>query len=134
MTTRFACISVWIVLGMGCASDITDVPLPVGGGSYDQEYGTPAQSPKPLNCDHPPTYDEVSAFNTCVMCHSAARSGNQRTGAPLSVNFDTEAAAEANSMRAVSVVKGGLMPPSSAGIKLSEEEKQELYDWAMCNK
>ena len=132
MTTRFASISMWIVLGMGCASEVTGAPSGEhGGGSPDPDYGTPAQIPA-VNCDHPPSYEEVSAFNTCVMCHATSRSPSERTGAPLSVNFDTEAAAEANSMRAVSLVMGGLMPPTRAGIELSEEEKQELYDWAMC--
>ena len=138
MTTRLVYMSAFALLGMGCASDVSDGPPPVssgeyGGGSSSPDYGTPAQVPaNNINCDHPPSYDEVAAFNTCVMCHSATRTGDQRTGAPATINFDTQAAAEAAGLRAMNVVKGGLMPPRGAGLALSDQDKQELYDWVMC--
>jgi hypothetical protein len=30
-------------------------------------------------------------------------------------------------------VNGGIMPPPSSGITLTDEEKQTLYKWALCH-
>jgi uncharacterized membrane protein len=66
------------------------------------------------------------------MCHASTKAGADRHSAPMSVNFDTEAAADAVADRAVLMVKGGVMPPPGSGLALNDTEKQQLYEWVMC--
>lgn len=80
-----------------------------------------------------PQYADVTALTKCSTCHSSKVSGNARQGAPAAVNFDTESAAKANAEDAASEVNGGDMPPRNSGVTLSEDEKQALYKWALCN-
>lgn len=77
----------------------------------------------------PPTFANVALFNSCVGCHSAALSGNERFGAPGDVNYDTYAAAVANADHGVHEVESGSMPPVGS---VSEADKQDFYAWAMC--
>lgn len=79
-----------------------------------------------------PKFSEVTALEKCSTCHSSEVSGSARRGAPSSVNYNTESAANAKAEDAASEVYGGDMPPSNSGISLSEDEKQALYKWALC--
>lgn len=79
-----------------------------------------------------PKYADVAALTKCSTCHSSQVSSAARKGAPASINFDTEAAANAKAEDAASEVNGGDMPPAGSGISLSEAEKQALYKWALC--
>ena len=82
--------------------------------------------------DDAPAFDEVAAFEKCTTCDSSDLEGNARRGAPAKVNFDTQAAAEANAEEGVEEVEEGKMPPKDSDISLTEDEKQELIDWAAC--
>lgn len=80
-----------------------------------------------------PTFAEVTAFQKCTGCHSTAlQDAIARMGAPATINFNTYAAAEPHATTAVSEVKEGAMPPASANLTLTEDEKQALYKWALC--
>ena len=79
-----------------------------------------------------PAYADVKIFDTCSMCHSSKLSGADRMEAPKDINFDTEATAEANAMKAVSVVNDGDMPPRDSDLKVTTAEKETLYKWALC--
>ena len=79
-----------------------------------------------------PKYADVTALTKCSTCHSSEVSSAARKGAPASINFNTESAANAKAEDAASEVNGGDMPPSGSGVSLSEEEKQALYKWALC--
>jgi uncharacterized membrane protein len=87
-----------------------------------------------MSCDGTvPAFEDVAALKKCVMCHSSALPEATRRGAPESVNFDTESAASARADQASTEVNGGIMPPPSSGITLTDEEKQTLYKWALCH-
>lgn len=87
-----------------------------------------------VSCDGTvPEYSEVAALEKCSTCHSSKLSGTERRGAPDSVNFDTQAAAEAKAEKASEEVNEGAMPPASSDIKLTDAEKQDLYKWALCH-
>ena len=94
--------------------------------------GSLAAEPAPLDCTSPPEYADVAAFRTCTLCHSSERSGAGRLGAPAAINFDSEAEAKPYASAAQRVVSGGIMPPRSSGVSLTEAEKQQLYTWASC--
>jgi hypothetical protein len=139
MTTRLTCLTLLLALvGFGCSDDYgTGAPLPssdsYGGGGYGE--GTPAPAPA-ANTDCVgtlPAYEDVAAFDKCVMCHDAMKAEGQRKSAPINVNFNTQAAAESHAMQAVDMVKAGAMPPIPSGLTLTEAEKQQLYTWAMCS-
>jgi uncharacterized membrane protein len=86
-----------------------------------------------INCSvSPPSYEQVTVMTKCETCHSSSKTGVQRANAPADVNFDTQAAAEAHAEEAASEVNKGDMPPPSTGITLSDAEKQQLYQWALC--
>jgi uncharacterized membrane protein len=86
-----------------------------------------------VDCDSDvPAYADVKIFDTCTMCHSSKLSGTDRMLAPNTTNFDTEAAATRNAMKAVSQVEGGDMPPRDSGLKVTTAEKQAFYKWALC--
>lgn len=98
-----------------------------GGGSDG------LQLPDNVDCNGtPPSYEQVTALTKCTTCHSSSKSGAQRAKAPTDVNFDTQAAAEAHAEEAASEVNKGDMPPRGSGITLTDAEKQQLYDWALC--
>lgn len=82
-----------------------------------------------------PSYVEVksSAFAKCTTCHATTLGKPRPDNAPSDVNFDTYAEASASAKEAASEVNGGAMPPAGFP-KLTEEEKQQLYQWALCGK
>jgi uncharacterized membrane protein len=147
MITRLNCLTLLLALvGFGCSDDYgSGSPQPssdsydsYGGGGYGE--ATPAPAPAPAaapvanaDCISAPAYEDVAAFDKCVMCHDSMKAEGQRKLAPININFDTQPAAESHAMQAVAMVKAGVMPPLPSGLKLSDVEKQQLYTWAMCS-
>lgn len=152
MTIHIACMTMFALVASSCASGGGGAPASpfdpytVSGGGYEggggvaPAYTMPAQSMPPapaamedMDCaGTAPTYQQVTAFAKCATCHSSTKSGVDRRYAPASVNFDTRAGAESNAQSAVSMVKTGQMPPAASGLTLTDAEKRQLYDWAMC--
>jgi hypothetical protein len=145
MITRLICTTFLVSLAVGCGDGGSVAPYASeGGGYYDVSgsggdyggYGSGGSSipaaPADADCVDTPTYEEVAAFNLCVRCHDSTKAGVDRKSAPINVNFNTEAEADAHSLQAVSMVMKGAMPPPSTGLKLTDAEKQQLYTWAMC--
>jgi hypothetical protein len=147
-TTRIAGVSVIVFAAVGCAaggggavaqpSDPYSISTGYdsGGGGYPPYAGPAAKAmttPEEMDCAlTAPTYQQVSAFGKCVACHASSKTGAERKSAPPAVNFDTQAAAEANAQAAVSMVRAAAMPPAGSGLTLTEAEKGALYAWAMC--
>ena len=95
--------------------------------------GSDLQLPDSVDCNGtPPSYAQVTALTKCATCHSSTKTGAQRASAPADVNFDSEAAADAKAEEAASEVNKGDMPPRASGMTLTDAEKQQLYDWALC--
>ena len=104
----------------------------VGCGGEEEEGAVPE-----VNCDAGvpiPTFSEVAVFEECSKCHSKLLTGNARMKAPTDINFDDYASAVAHARKATSEVNGGDMPPPDApGFpEPTEQEKQQLYLWALC--
>jgi uncharacterized membrane protein len=123
MRLRWTALSLYVLLACGCGG-ADDPAGPVSG-----QGGAGAGS---ASCDAAPSFEAVTAFIKCRMCHASTRSGADRSGAPPTINFDSEASASANASDALHMVQSGVMPPSSSGIKLSDAEKEQLYAWALC--
>jgi uncharacterized membrane protein len=89
-----------------------------------------------------PKFSEVTIFQkTCVTCHSSAKTGDARKGAgaeaaPVTINYDTYAAAKANAESAAEeLFEGdrGAMPPEDSGLDAATEaEKHQVLVWAQC--
>jgi uncharacterized membrane protein len=79
-----------------------------------------------------PSFAAVSAFQTCVQCHSSTRTGAARQSAPAGINFDTYAEAAMNPELTAHEVDEGAMPPPASGLTLTATEKDELLRWALC--
>jgi hypothetical protein len=147
MTTRLTCLTLLLALvGFGCSDDYGTGTPPASADSYDSYggggYGEGTPAPPPVttpppvanaDCVGAPVYEDVAAFDKCVMCHDSMKAAAQRKSAPININFDTQAAAESHAMQAVNIVKAGVMPPIPSGLTLTEVEKQQLYTWAMCS-
>lgn len=126
-----------LILGLmlfvnGCSGDDDDKPA-------EEEVQLPE-----VNCatETVPTYAQVTIFSkTCVTCHSSTKTGDARKGmgaeaAPVSVNFDTYAAAKASAIPAAQELyedERGAMPPEDSGLAAATEaEKKEVLVWAKC--
>ena len=80
-----------------------------------------------------PAFAQVQAFQTvCSNCHSSAKTGSARNGAPSEINFDQYSSAYAHAEQAAIEVNAGAMPPASAQLALTEVQKAALFGWAMC--
>jgi hypothetical protein len=79
-----------------------------------------------------PSFTEVAVFAKCLGCHSTRVTGDERAEAPPDVNFDDYASAVAMAERAAQYVFRGIMPPVTAGVAVTDTEKQQLYLWALC--
>lgn len=79
-----------------------------------------------------PKFGQVGAFQVCTMCHSSAKTGNQRNGAPDGVNFNQYESASAYANQAAIEVNVGAMPPEGSNLSLTVVQKNTLFDWAMC--
>ena len=129
------------LVAFGCSPDNdVDLRLPISPDSgtdlppaLSSDGGMQPHTSDNVTCNGtPPTFQQVTAFDKCVICHAATKTGAQRAAAPPNINFDTEAAADAHAERAVSLVVIGVMPPRASGLTLTDAEKQQLYDWATC--
>ncbi len=107
-----------------------------GGYGTDDGYGSsvggPVMQPDPMVACDGPTFAEMTAFSKCVGCHTSTKVGPDRKSAPVTVNFDTEAGANASAARAAAMVMSGAMPPPPTGVVLTVEEKQQIYAYANC--
>lgn len=80
-----------------------------------------------------PTFDEVTAFSeVCANCHSTSLSGDDRNGAPTTINWDDYDSAKANAEHGVEEVFEGEMPPEGSGETLTAEQKEQVYLWGLC--
>ena len=111
-----------------CASCLT---LAIGCGDDSEEEGEVGELPEVDCSGDVPKYAEVTAFEVCANCHSSTKSGADRNSAPPEDNFDTYASAEKGATEAVEEVFGGDMPPAGT-FTLTEDQKQQLYLWALC--
>jgi uncharacterized membrane protein len=103
------------------------------GGDQDADED---ELPPVVNCSavQPvPTFAQVQVFQTvCTNCHNSTKTGSARNGAPPEINFDQYASAYVHAEQAAIEVNAGEMPPASAHVTLTEAQKTELFDWAMC--
>jgi hypothetical protein len=81
----------------------------------------------------PPSYSEVASsfFTYCVGCHSAAKAGNDRNGAPSGLDFDTYDHAIVGALPGVAMVKQRKMPYPD-GVGPTDAERNLFYEWALC--
>jgi uncharacterized membrane protein len=80
-----------------------------------------------------PAFARVQAFQSvCTDCHSSAKTGAARNGAPTEINFDEYASAHAHAEQAAIEVNAGAMPPAFAKTTLTDVQKAALFSWAMC--
>jgi uncharacterized membrane protein len=108
----------------------TALALPVCDSSDDDEHG---DGPN-VDCAAvtTPKFSEMTAWTKCTACHSSSLAAGSRAGAPPGIDFDTYAAAKANAQTAMDEVFHGDMPlPGSPA--LSEDEKNQIYNWASCD-
>lgn len=108
---NFVLIVAAIVFQLGCGEKID--PLlgdyePVDGGVTYSE-------------DMKPILDE-----NCIRCHAADKSGPDRNGAPMSVNFDTYDGASASAAAANVRVQSGTMPPTG---QLDRADRVLFQQW-----
>ena len=103
-----------------------------GSGEDEEE----EELPPVVNCATAapvPTFTQVQAFQTvCTNCHVSTKTGDARNGAPADINFDQFASASAHAEQAAIEVNVGAMPPSFSNLHLTEVQKADLFDWAMC--
>lgn len=99
------------------------------GGDDGHEHGHEHELPE-IECpDTVPSFSMVTAFQKCVPCHDSMKTGAARANAPEGYNYDNYEDAVAEAEHAAHAVYEGTMPP---GGSLTEEEKQVLYQWALC--
>ena len=114
-----------------------------GGGDDEAPAEEEVQLPA-VNCaaETVPTYAQVTIFHTtCVNCHSSTKTGDARKGmgaeaAPVTVNFDTYAAAKTSAIKAAEELyedERGAMPPEDSQLApATEAEKKQVLVWAKC--
>jgi uncharacterized membrane protein len=89
----------------------------------------------------PPTYANFGQqFMTayCIDCHSENRSGDDREGAPPTIDFDSQSLLRQHTSRIDKQAASGplaqnrLMPPSGGGPKPSDAERERLGEYIAC--
>ena len=127
---HFTCLGLFLSM-VGCSSD-------------DSEPTVETDSLPAVDCasETVPKFSEVTLFKTtCVTCHSSAKTGDARKGAgaeaaPVSINFDTYAAAKASAITAAEELyedERGAMPPEDSGLNpATAAEKKQVLVWAKC--
>ena len=79
------------------------------------------------------TYDQVTAFDKCVVCHDSKLTAAERMSAPPDINFDTiEAALATKALKAPDEIEEGAMPPKNSAVTITEAEGKQLITWYMC--
>ncbi len=115
--TRFAALGaslfLFAVIAAGCGDKADPLSAPMGGGN---------------GADSPTYVQDVKSIldQNCLPCHSTSRSGAQRNGAPLTVNFNTYELAVANSERANARLQAGTMPPTGG---LDAQLRATFLEW-----
>jgi uncharacterized membrane protein len=107
--------------------------------SNDRQSAPDASAPPVASCSAPervPTFADLERgiLLICRECHSASVTGDARHGAPEGLNFDTYEQFANAGETASYLVRYGIMPKPDAGKVPTEEQRQELYDWAACGK
>jgi len=124
--------AVGLLLLGACSSDEDGHP------HEEEEEGTPTGSTCPT--DNAPTYEDFAkgfAESYCTRCHSSEKTGDERQGAPLDHDFDTEAGFLKHADHVDEHAAAGpdavntLMPPSNP--KPTEAERRKLGEWLACN-
>jgi len=92
------------------------------GSKLDPVQNGPADASGPISwCDIEPIVS-----NVCAQCHSSTRQGDDRNGAPVSVNFDSYQDMLDNLDRANTNIQAGTMPPDDVGLT---EHQRNLFRW-----
>jgi hypothetical protein len=135
-TTWVLCLLFSATFGCGddgapddAGTDARDAAADAGDASEEDAGAGPT-----ADCDgeHVPSFAEVEIFDKCVGCHGSGVTGPARNAAPISANFDDHDSAAANAESAAQYVFIGFMPPPQTGISVSDAEKRQLYQWALC--
>ncbi|MCK6545503.1 hypothetical protein L6R52_06505 [Myxococcota bacterium] len=90
----------------------------------------------PDPCADAPTYTNDVAPITearCLGCHSAAFTGDRRSGAPAGYDFDDLARIQPNLAAFADAITSGRMPPPSTGVVTTQEERQIVRAWRACD-
>lgn len=89
-------------------------------------------SPPEIDCGSTavPSYSQVGAFQVCSACHSSRLTGDERSGAPDDVNYDTYEEAMAAAEEGADEVAAGAMPPEA--FPLTDVTEVDLYAWVQC--
>lgn len=113
--------------------------LSLAACSSGNEQDKPDASPAPTaSCPAPdrvPTFADLERgiLPICRECHSANVTGDARHNAPVGIDFDTYEQFSSVAETAAYLVLWGIMPaPDGEGP--TEEQRQQLYDWAACGK
>jgi cytochrome c5 len=97
------CLAVMIIVVSGQSSCQTTTP----GATY--------------TTDMKPIFDK-----NCIACHATTKSGSQRNGAPVGIDYDNYTVAKANGKMGNSAVQKGSMPPAGP---LSQADKDTFQSW-----
>lgn len=70
----------------------------------------------------------------CVGCHSSARAGDARNGAPAGVDFDSYEAVKSRQVELADAITSGRQPPVSepAERRPTAEERDTVNAWRAC--
>lgn len=91
-------------------------PLAIGcGGGEDgpSDENAPGKNDGHPLCDVEPTWEDFAqpfVQQQCLSCHSRGRTGLGRSGAPVGVDFDSEADLRKHGDKSLSDVRAGKMP------------------------
>jgi uncharacterized membrane protein len=116
-------MKIWLTLITLCG-----LTLAIGCGGDDDDGASKVDCDKDMT-----TYNDVSAFDKCVMCHSSDLSGSKRMSAPADINFDTfEDATATKALKAQHEAEEGAMPPKDSGITITDAQRKQLITWYEC--
>jgi hypothetical protein len=130
---RWRCFA--LALAAACGDDANGSDDAGGAACEDSvDAATDAGDEPSAECaaDPIPGFEDVEIFAKCQTCHSTEVQGDARNGATEGVNFDDYDSAVGAADRAALYVFHGTMPPRRSGITVTECEKQQLYQWALC--
>lgn len=112
-------VAVWLMLGLlgGCDDHV------LGEGLYEAT----CRDDPPLTWEN---YGKGALDHHCNGCHSQFMSGENRSGAPEGVDFDTwDGAVEYAERIRIRVIESETMPPSGG---LTPDERALLDEWLKC--
>ncbi len=121
-----------LATAIACGDDHDDEAEAGASGHPHGDGDGDGDLPEECEGEDVPTFDEVAAFDKCVMCHSSELSGSDRNNAPDDHNFDTHEGATEHLGHVAEQVEEGAMPPPASGITISAAEREALLLWANC--